>query len=235
MSGTAWALSSSHNYNANSLLDFFDDPEVSKGALIEVLKVHKHDLSIHELFRRAYELETKEKAAVFKIIEDVATSEMVPDLINRMGGKDPVVKVHLIQLLSKFKGYEINNAFEMQLGDPNKMVRGAALKALARRDGPINIQRVAKLLHDPDLDVQSKAVDVIIKINHPETIKFLVADTLQKVLDCALQVHGGLGMTDDTPIAWFFRHERAARIYDGPDEVHKLALARRILRPYFDA
>lgn len=63
-------------------------------------------------------------------------------------------------------------------------------------------------------------------------IKFLVADTLQKVLDRALQVHGGLGMTDDTPLAFFFRHERAARIYDGPDEVHKLAVARRILLPY---
>ena len=63
-------------------------------------------------------------------------------------------------------------------------------------------------------------------------IKFLVANTLQTVVDRALQVHGGLGMTDDTPLAFFFRHERAARIYDGPDEVHKLALGRRILRPY---
>ncbi|MDH3744976.1 MAG: acyl-CoA dehydrogenase family protein [Acidobacteriota bacterium] len=60
-------------------------------------------------------------------------------------------------------------------------------------------------------------------------IKFLVAGTLQKVIDRALQVHGGLGMTDDTVLAFFYRHERAARIYDGPDEVHKLSLARRIL------
>jgi alkylation response protein AidB-like acyl-CoA dehydrogenase len=60
-------------------------------------------------------------------------------------------------------------------------------------------------------------------------IKFLVAGVLGKVLDRALQVHGALGMTDDTPIAFFYREERAARIYDGPDEVHKLALARRIL------
>ena len=61
-------------------------------------------------------------------------------------------------------------------------------------------------------------------------IKFLVAGAMQRVVDRALQVHGGLGMTDATPLAFFFRHERAARIYDGPDEVHKLALARRILR-----
>ena len=39
-------------------------------------------------------------------------------------------------------------------------------------------------------------------------------------------------MTDDTPIAWWFRHERAARIYDGADEVHMSTVARRILRNY---
>src|SRR5690606_35009039 len=43
------------------------------------------------------------------------------------------------------------------------------------------------------------------------TIKFFVAGTLQRVLDRALQVLGGLGMTDETPIAWWYRHERAAR------------------------
>lgn len=63
-------------------------------------------------------------------------------------------------------------------------------------------------------------------------IKFHVAGVLQEVLDRALQIHGGLGMTDDTVLAFLFRHERAARIYDGPDEVHKLAVARRLLRRY---
>lgn len=63
-------------------------------------------------------------------------------------------------------------------------------------------------------------------------IKFYVAGVMNRVLDRALQVHGGLGMTDDTVLAFFFRHERAARIYDGPDEVHKMVVARRILRDY---
>jgi alkylation response protein AidB-like acyl-CoA dehydrogenase len=63
-------------------------------------------------------------------------------------------------------------------------------------------------------------------------IKFHVAGVLQTVLDRALQTHGGLGMTDDTPIAYWYRHERAARIYDGPDEVHKWSVARRIFAQY---
>jgi alkylation response protein AidB-like acyl-CoA dehydrogenase len=65
-------------------------------------------------------------------------------------------------------------------------------------------------------------------------IKFFCAGVLQKVVDRALQVHGALGMTDDTVIAQFYRSERAARIYDGPDEVHKMTVARRILRGYAD-
>jgi len=63
-------------------------------------------------------------------------------------------------------------------------------------------------------------------------IKFVVANTMQRVIDRALQVHGGLGMTDDTIISFFYRHERAARIYDGADEVHKVSVARRILGEY---
>jgi alkylation response protein AidB-like acyl-CoA dehydrogenase len=63
-------------------------------------------------------------------------------------------------------------------------------------------------------------------------IKFTVARTLQRVLDRAIQALGGLGMTDDTPLAFWWAHERAARIYDGADEVHIDAVARRILRRY---
>ena len=63
-------------------------------------------------------------------------------------------------------------------------------------------------------------------------IKFVVANTMNKIVDRALQAHGGLGMTDDTILAYFYRHERAARIYDGADEVHKTSLAKRILKTY---
>ena len=174
VAGTAWALSSSHNYNANALLDFFDETEVAKPALIEVLKVHKKDLSVHDLLRRAYELEPNEKTALFAIIEDILSAEMVPDLINRMGGKDPAIKIHLMKLLSKFQRDDINRALEMQLNDTNKMVRSAALTALSTRQGPINIEKVAGRLQDPDLEVQNKAVDVIVKMNDPETVKYLI-------------------------------------------------------------
>ncbi len=63
-------------------------------------------------------------------------------------------------------------------------------------------------------------------------IKIHDAGVLHRVVDRAIQVHGALGMTDLTVLAWIYRHERAARIYDGPDEVHKSVVARRILQGY---
>ena len=63
-------------------------------------------------------------------------------------------------------------------------------------------------------------------------IKFFAARVLGEVLDRAIQVHGGLGLTEDTPLALMWRMARAGRIYDGPDEVHKAVVARRILRAF---
>ena len=63
-------------------------------------------------------------------------------------------------------------------------------------------------------------------------IKFYIANVLQKVLDRSIQTHGALGMTDDLVLSHWYRHERAARIYDGPDEVHKSVVARIHLKKY---
>jgi acyl-CoA dehydrogenase len=65
-------------------------------------------------------------------------------------------------------------------------------------------------------------------------IKFFAARVLHDVIDRALQVHGGLGMSDDTPLALMYRMARGARIYDGADEVHRMVVARRILRDFED-
>ena len=68
--------------------------------------------------------------------------------------------------------------------------------------------------------------------NDISMIKFFVAKVMMDVIDRSLQVHGGLGMSDDSPLAFMWRQGRASRIYDGPDEVHKMVVARRVLREY---
>ena len=63
-------------------------------------------------------------------------------------------------------------------------------------------------------------------------IKFYVAGVLLKTLDRAIQTHGAMGLTPETPLAAFYAAERGARIYDGPDEVHKMVVARQRLKKY---
>src|SRR3954454_13927913 len=63
-------------------------------------------------------------------------------------------------------------------------------------------------------------------------IKFFGAKVLHDVIDRAIQVHGALGVSADRPLERMYRHARFARIYDGPDEVHRVSAARRILRDY---
>ena len=63
-------------------------------------------------------------------------------------------------------------------------------------------------------------------------IKFYVAGVLHRVLERAIQTFGAKGITEETPLSFWYRHERGARIYDGPDEVHKASVAKRILKSY---
>jgi acyl-CoA dehydrogenase len=63
-------------------------------------------------------------------------------------------------------------------------------------------------------------------------IKYYAAQALHDVIDRAIQVHGARGLTDETPLAEMYANARAARIYDGPDEVHRMVVSRRILKKF---
>ena len=63
-------------------------------------------------------------------------------------------------------------------------------------------------------------------------IKFYGANALQRVIDRAIQVHGALGFSKDTPLEAYYREARAARIYDGADEVHRQVVAKRLLKAF---
>ena len=63
-------------------------------------------------------------------------------------------------------------------------------------------------------------------------IKYFGAKVLHDVIDRSIQIHGSLGYSSDLPLEQMYRFARAARIYDGPDEVHRDHVARQILRGY---
>jgi acyl-CoA dehydrogenase len=66
-------------------------------------------------------------------------------------------------------------------------------------------------------------------------IKFYGAQMLHDVIDRAIQVHGALGLTADTPLERMYREARGGRMYDGPDEVHRMVVARRLLKDHRNA
>lgn len=61
-------------------------------------------------------------------------------------------------------------------------------------------------------------------------VKVEVAEALGRIVDRAIQIHGALGYSSDTPLERFYRDARAARIYDGPSEVHRMVIARNVLK-----
>jgi serine/threonine-protein kinase len=174
ISGISWALTSSRSYPPHMLLEALAIPGISKPTVLEVIAAQKARFSVRELLAAAYTQEPNEKAALFRVIGEIADQQSLPELIGRVQGKDPIARVHIINTLARFNTAEVQTALQGLLKDPNKLIRGATLSALQRMDGPIDIERVCALLRDPEIDVLNRAIDVVIKANHPETIRYLI-------------------------------------------------------------
>jgi len=174
VSGVASALSASTHYNANQLVDLLGNDGISKPALIEVMRSKKDRLNLDQMLRRAYDLEPREKAALFKIIGDAATEATVPELLARVSGKDYAVRIHIINILSRFNRPDVARALEKQLDDPHKSIRQAAIGALSQMDGDFDVGKISRMLLDPDMAVQNKTVDLLVKMRHPDTMQHLV-------------------------------------------------------------
>jgi HEAT repeat protein/tRNA A-37 threonylcarbamoyl transferase component Bud32 len=174
VAGISWALTSSRNFPPNLLLEALNTPGISKSAILDVINAQKNRFGVRDLLNVAYSQEANEKAALFRIIGEITDENSVSELVGRIQGKDPIARVHIINILARFNTREVQTALQAQLRDPNKLIRAATLSALQRMDGPIDIERVTALLKDPEIDVQNKAIDVVIKANHPDTIRYLI-------------------------------------------------------------
>jgi len=174
MSGIAWALSSSRNYPASALLDALGKADMPKPAILEVINAQKSRFTVRELLNAAYNQEGAERAGLFKIIGEIADESTVDDLVARIEGKDPIARLHIINILARFNLPKVQQALQGQLKDNNKLIRSAALSGLARMDGPFDMPLICGMLRDPEIEVQNKAVDVVVRANHPETVKYLV-------------------------------------------------------------
>jgi serine/threonine-protein kinase len=172
--GIAWALTSSRGYSPGLLLDAMNAKGVAKSSLLEVIHAQRDRFNLRELLAAAYAQEANEKAALFRVVGEIVDEHSVGELTSRIEGKDPIARMHIINILSRFNKPDVKRALQSQLRDNNKMIRSAALAALARMDGPVDVAAVCPLLKDQEIDVQNRAIDVLIRANDPETIKHLI-------------------------------------------------------------
>ena len=174
VAGVAWALASSRNYSPGLLLELLQNPAISKPAVLDVIAAQKNRFNLRELLNAAYNQDPNEKAALFRIAGELVDADSVDELVSRVEGKDTIARTHIISLLARFDTPKVRAALQRTLKDPNKLVRAAALRAIANGSGQMDPALVAPLLRDPDIEVQNPAIELLCRSKHPETVRHLV-------------------------------------------------------------
>jgi serine/threonine-protein kinase len=178
VSGVVKVVQNAENIDPNGFLELLDNPDVPKSAILQLLSAQKQGLDAKKMLRYAYKLQHNDLVMLYRIIDDIADESLVPELINRIDTKDPVMKTEITKVLSKFKSEPVHNVLHQLLDDQNKSVRLAALEGLSKMDASMDVKQLCNLIKDSDLSIQNKAVDVLIKLNHPRTVSYLL-DPLQ--------------------------------------------------------
>ena len=172
--GIVETLSKSPDIDPNRFVDLFEEQNASKPMLISFLTAQKQKVNASKLLRYAYKLEHNDQAALFKLLESIAGDTIVPELVNRVDTKDPIIRTYITKVLAKFDMPNVIESLSNLLSDENKSVRLAALDGLAQSNKIEDIEQLCKLISDPDFKVQNKAIEAIVKINHKKTVLYLI-------------------------------------------------------------
>ena len=176
--GVVQVLKGASGLDANRLLPLFDNPAVSKPALLAVLLAHAKHLNAELLLRQSSKLEHGDLSMLFRILGEAADESFIPKLVARLDARNPVLRSEIARFLSRFNSTLAQRALHRLLKDESKAVRLAALEGLTRIGATMDVGELCELLRDADLKLQAKAVDALIQLNHPDTVRYLV-DLLQ--------------------------------------------------------
>ncbi len=174
VTGTMRVLAKGNKYDANRLFELFDDPEIPKAALVQILIARKDSLNAKALLGLLDKVDKNVRQMVFRVLEQVVTEQMVPELIRYTNSKDAAIRMHVARSISRFSSDQVRDVLLRLLQDNNKTVRQTALIGLGRIQVPVSSRMIVPLLKDPDLTVQAKAIETLIKIRDPEVVKYLI-------------------------------------------------------------
>jgi len=174
VAGVAWALAGARNVPPANILALLQSPELPRTQVMEIINAHRARLTVRDLLQAAYHQEGTNRSALFRIIGEIMDVSALPDLLARIDGKDPVARLNIIQLVSRFDEPLVRTALQTQLRDTNRLIRGAALNAIAQMSGPVDVATIARLLRDSDMEVQNRAVEVLIRARDTAVVPHLV-------------------------------------------------------------
>ena len=196
MDGVTRILKRSGDFNPNDLLPYFENEEVSKTSLGEILLSHTDRLNPNMLLAMLDKGDSKVRPILYKLVDVVAKDSLVPDLVAKLQSNQPMVRTQILHILSRFDTKESREGLVKGLSDSNKAARQAALDGLAKLNAKENVADICRLLSDPDLTVQSAAIETLGKIRSPETIKHLITvlqDESEYVRRAAVEVLNEVG------------------------------------------
>lgn len=178
VTGVMRVLAKGNTYDPNRLYSLFEDPDIPKAALVQILLTKKDGLDAKSLLAQVDRVDKDVRQLVFRVLDNVATAETVPDLLRYARSKDPVIRLHVARMLGRFSSATVRDTLLQMIADQHKAVRLAALEGLGKMQVPVPSRDIVRLLRDPDLTVQAKAIETLTRLKDPEVVKYLI-DVLQ--------------------------------------------------------
>lgn len=161
--GMLEVLARGDKYDPNKLLGLFTNPKISREHLEKVLIAQKHKLHPDALLRLLTTTNKNEHEAIFRLLNQVATEAIVPELIPRLRTDDGSLRYNIVRTLCRFKTSAVQHALLRLLADPHKDIRFLALQSLVAMREPLDMDALGPLLRDPEARIQEKALDVLIE------------------------------------------------------------------------
>mgnify|MGYP000169787894 CR=1 FL=1 len=167
-------LSKSQKYDPNRLIQLFEDPEIHKNVLVQILNSHKESLNSDKLFQALEKVDKNIRILIFKVLEGIVQETMVPKLLAYADSKDPNTRLHIARLLAKFSIEQVRDKLLQLLKDKHNEIRLAALDGLGKMKIPVSAREICPALKDPNLTVQTRAIETLVKIEDPDIVRYLV-------------------------------------------------------------
>jgi HEAT repeat protein len=195
--GTMRAMAKSTMYDPNRLFALFEDPHVPNTALVQILLARKQSIRIKPLLEYVNKADKDIRQPLFKVLDAVATEEMVPELMPYSSNEDPAMRLHIAIALSRCtKSVVARDILLRMINDRHKAIRQTALQGLSGMEVPVASVQIVPLLKDPDLTVQAQAINALIQIHDPAVVKYLIEilqDDSEYIRRAAVEVLNEIG------------------------------------------